>query len=219
MANQTLIQMLRSRGMDSVDVRVSQDGLDTLLYVNQRSGVQRISADGLTLSYDPKAFEQSPARYVTEQLVAHRKYQELVRKELSKVSGDLQGLLAAERGGEDALYDLPKEAAKPMMWLGKLLAAPSAWVRGRTLNGQIRENIENNKTLAEAYRHIESVIEYGRGFVEERLRAGSKLPETVRTELMQLKGVIEELSTIYSRLATAADRKAQAGQRTYQRAV
>ena len=84
------------------NITISQEGLDTHIHFNKEKGVRTISANGLTLIYDPERFERDVAEYAAEQLKAHHGYHELVTGELSAAYEGLCGTLGKESDIERA---------------------------------------------------------------------------------------------------------------------
>ena len=213
MAKTSLTNMLNG---NEFDITVSQDGLDTNLYINKETGVKTISAHGITLAYDSKRFQEDTATYVAEQLGAHQDYHKLVRGELSESYGDLHNLLDKESDIERLFQFVPEDATRPFIEIAKLVVAPMAWARFKTLNGQLRETVQNENLGATEYKFIEAIVNYGKGFVGEKLaQSNGQLPEAVRTDLNEWEKVQGDLSFLYSRLVGTADKKVQAGQRIY----
>jgi hypothetical protein len=213
MARISLTDMLNG---NELDITISQRGLDTTLYVNKDTGVRTISAHGITLTYDPERFQKDPAAYVAEQLAAHQNYHGLVRCELSDAYRGLDDILKMESDIRRASQFVPENVTRPLIEIVKLALAPIAWLRFRTLNGKLRESVQNENFRAVVYGFIEAIVNYGKNFVDERLaQSNGQLPEAVRTDLTKWGNVQRELSYLYSRLVATADKRVQAEQRMY----
>lgn len=213
MAKASLTDMLKG---NELDITISQEGLDTNLHVNKETGLRTISAHGITLEYDPKRFQEDSAAYVAEQLSAHQDYHRLVRGELSSAYGDLHDVLDEESDIERLFQFVPENATRLLIELVKLVAAPMAWARFRTLRRQLKESVQNENLGATGYKFIKAFVNYGKCFVSGRLaQSNGQLPEAVRSDLVKWEKVQGDLLYLYSGIVATADKKVQASQRMY----
>ena len=184
--------------------------------MNKETRVRTISTEGITLSYDSKRFEQDPATYVAAQLKVHQDYHELVRRKLSEAYQSLNDGLGEIGDLERRLQFVPENIARFTIELSKLIMAPCAWIRLKTLRGYMKEGIQQRQAWAEGYRVIERSINGGKDFIGEiRTQLNGQLPETVRNDLEQWGKAQEDLLYTYSRLHATAEKRVKAAQRVY----
>lgn len=216
MAKKSLSEILENRKMG--DIPFSQEGLDITFDVNKEPGIRSIPIHGVTLSYDSKRFEKDPATYVAEQLSAHQKCHESVKEKLLDAYEKLNKDLDRESRIEHILQFAPnpENTMSTVNKLLRLILAPLAWIQFKTVKGLLREDIQDRQFGVQGYKLIETMFNYGKNFVDERLeQSNGQLPEAVSTDLEEWAKVQGDLSYSYSRLVDTANKEVQMSKRRY----
>ena len=105
----------------------------------------------------------------------------------------------------------PEYAKRPLIEIIKLIIAPAAWIRFRTLRDKYKGDVQNEQLNAKGYKYIETIVDFGKKFIDERLaRSDGKLSEAVRDDLLEWGKVQGDLSFMYAELVKTADRIVQA---------
>ena len=198
------------------NIAISQKGLNTKLYINKKKEVRTISVSRIRLTYDLKRFQEDTTEYVSEQLCAHQNYHELIKGRLLDAYKNLHDFLDGESNVERSFQFVPENMVKYLIEISKLVVAPKTWTKFKTSRGELKRGIQNENLDIMAYEFVETIIQYGKEFVSERLaQSNGQLPELVRVDLAEWEKVQGDLSFLYSRLIGTANKKVQGTQRLY----
>jgi len=214
MKKESLLETLAD--LPIIDITVSQGGLNIGLYLDKENGSSSMSANGITLSYDGKKFEESPEEYISDQLKAHKNWQRLVQGKLDNAHTDLYSDIDEESSVRRIMEFIPENKSHLLIAIAKLIASPWAWIRLKSLQNRIEYIVKNDKFSVDCYKIINIFINRGINFLEQLSEESKKPVEPkVNGGLEECISICKNIGYLYSRLETVAQRKAETSQRFY----
>lgn len=195
----------------------NQSLTDMLKDARTNPGRASISLHEVTLVYDMDKFKEEPKYFIEEQLKTHKNCLGEVNKELSDAYIKWNDKLEKESDLERIFQFIPENTKRPVIELAKIIAAPAFLIEFTTLRSNIVKNIQDNEVLAETYKSIKEVIDYGKEFFDNcKILHKEIISEETMLNLDECVGVIKELSYRYARLTETTRKIAEVDKRLYE---
>ncbi len=198
-------------------IRLVQEHTGLTLFVNRAEGIVMLTPDGRApVSYNSQLFLIQPEAYVREQLGAHRSYREWTKESLVGAYKDAKEHRDTLSRFEERLGELPDDARGTAIKFTKCALQLKALRKFTTLKKIIEEHMFFDKAHLNSYFIIKPFIDHGLKFVDERRAiAAGNLPNSTVADLQEWARIQGDLSSLYSNLITASQRRLDANKKLY----
>lgn len=184
----------------SIDIIINHG--QSVMHIDREKRTCTISTKDMVLEYDMKELKKLPVGYIEAQIAAHKSYTELVRKELFTYYREN----ADEQKNENEVGGIFEFIPVKMHWIyaliGRLIALPYCLVKGATVSSVIEERSKSTRTSEIGYLNLMNAFNGWGSILEKRIQEASD--NSLREQLEQWRGEVQEISYLYKRLAGAA---------------
>lgn len=172
------------------------------VYVHGKKDFRSVLLNGLSLTYCPDLFKKYPDIYIPEQVDNHSR----VLKNLQNTSDEYSKELAERERIMSQFIDLmpslPNLVVRFWVAKAKFRAALFSLRKFRTLKSRWKDQIEMARVLSFTYGVVNSVMDYGKDFVEQKVKnPGIPLCSESRADLEEWYGIQQDLSRVSRNLA------------------